>query len=98
VKRTFPILLWVVGAMLLAHVNALAAKPFRASPGDSDGVRDYLNPDTGRFWTMDSYEGDNQDPNSLHKYLYCHGDAVNYKDPTGLSDAGTMPGILGGSV
>jgi RHS repeat-associated protein len=30
----------------------------------------YLNQNTGRFWTMDTDEGDNEDPLSLHKYLY----------------------------
>ena len=29
-------------------------------------VRVYLNPNTGRFWTMDSYEGDQEDALSLH--------------------------------
>ncbi len=43
----------------------------------------YLNPDTGRFWTMDSDEGGNEDPLSLHKYLYCQADPVNKIDPTG---------------
>jgi RHS repeat-associated protein len=43
----------------------------------------YLNPNTGRFWTMDSYEGDNEDPLSLHKYLYGGDDPVNVTDPSG---------------
>ena len=36
----------------------------------------YYQPQTGRFWTMDSVEGDNQDPLSLHKYSFC-GDSPN---------------------
>ncbi len=44
----------------------------------------YLNPNTGRFWTMDSYSGNNEDPLSLHKYLYCQADPVNNVDPSGL--------------
>jgi RHS repeat-associated protein len=32
----------------------------------------YLNPDSGRFWSMDSYEGRGRDPLSLHKYLYAN--------------------------
>ena len=44
----------------------------------------YLNPNTGRFWTMDSYEGSQSDPLSLHKYLYCHANPVNRLDPSGL--------------
>lgn len=43
----------------------------------------YLNPNTGRFQTMDSYEGNTQDPASLHKYTYCHDSPVNNADPSG---------------
>ncbi len=32
---------------------------------------------------MDSYEGNSQDPQSLHKYLYAHANPVNGWDPTG---------------
>jgi RHS repeat-associated protein len=47
------------------------------------GVRDYLNPNTGRFWSMDSFEGSSSDPHSLHKYLYVHCDPVDGSDPSG---------------
>jgi RHS repeat-associated protein len=43
----------------------------------------YMNTATGRFWTMDSYEGNSSDPLSLHKYLYAGADPVNNVDPTG---------------
>ncbi len=43
----------------------------------------YLNPATGRFWTMDSYEGAHSDPASLHKYLYANADPLNRLDPSG---------------
>jgi RHS repeat-associated protein len=43
----------------------------------------YLNPDTGRFWTTDTFAGSNEDPLSLHKYLYCQNDPVNGVDPSG---------------
>ena len=43
----------------------------------------YLNPNTGRFWTMDSFEGSNEDPLSLHKYLYAHNDPIMMVDPSG---------------
>ena len=42
-----------------------------------------MNPLTGRFWSADSYEGSQSDPQSLHKYLYCGGDGVNCIDPNG---------------
>jgi hypothetical protein len=53
-------------------------------PERSFSMRDYLNPNTGRFWTMDSYAGDNEDPLSLHKYLYCEANPVSNLDPSGL--------------
>ena len=34
----------------------------------------YLNSSTGRFWSMDRYEGNDESPLSLHKYLYAQGD------------------------
>jgi RHS repeat-associated protein len=43
----------------------------------------YYQPQLGRFWTMDSYEGSRSDPQSLHKYLYVHGNPVNGVDPSG---------------
>jgi len=43
----------------------------------------WMNPQTGRFWTMDSYEGNPEDTQSLHKYTYAHADPVNRIDPTG---------------
>ena len=51
----------------------------------------YYNPQIGRFWTMDSYEGSIEDPLSLHRYLYCHANPVNGIDPSGYGveyDAG----------
>ncbi len=43
----------------------------------------YYQPQTGRFWTMDSEEGNNEDPLSLHKYLYAADTPVNNIDPSG---------------
>ena len=37
----------------------------------------YLNTDVGRFWTRDTFAGDNEDPLSLHKYLYAQDDPVD---------------------
>jgi RHS repeat-associated protein len=45
----------------------------------------YWNPGTGRFWTMDTFAGNNEDPLSLHKYLYGADDPVNEIDPLGQS-------------
>jgi hypothetical protein len=38
---------------------------------------------TGRFQTMDSFEGTQENPQTLHKYLYVADDPVNGTDPTG---------------
>ena len=43
----------------------------------------YLNVDSGRFMTMDTYEGNNNIPLSLHKYIYAHNNPINKIDPTG---------------
>ena len=43
----------------------------------------YLNPDSGRFWSMDSYEGRRNDPISLHKYAYANANPVSFVDPSG---------------
>ncbi len=43
----------------------------------------YYNQNTGRFNRMDPFAGNNQDPQSLHKYLYVHNNPVNGFDPTG---------------
>ena len=52
----------------------------------------YLNPNTGRFWSMDTYEGTQSDPLSLHKYLYAHGDPINLADPSGYDANFTLVG------
>src|SRR5204863_6740037 len=50
----------------------------------------YLNPATGRFMTMDSFEGGQSDPLSLHKYLYGADNPVNSIDPSGHETLETM--------
>ncbi len=43
----------------------------------------YLNVSTGRFSSMDTYEGDAASPFSLHKYLYTADDPIDLVDPEG---------------
>ncbi|MDE5778072.1 MAG: hypothetical protein K2I10_06140, partial [Lachnospiraceae bacterium] len=43
----------------------------------------YMNPSTGTFISMDTYEGSIYDPDTLHKYLYANGNPVKYSDPSG---------------
>jgi RHS repeat-associated protein len=45
----------------------------------------FYNPAVARFTQMDSFSGDIQSPQSLHKYLYCQDDPVNFTDPSGQS-------------
>ena len=51
---------------------------------------------TGRFNRLDPFFGNTNDPQSLHKYLYVHGDPVNGVDPTGLAfiDDLSLQGIV----
>ena len=46
----------------------------------------YLNVTTGRFWSMDAYDGIDQEPLSLHKYLYASASPVDRLDPSGNDD------------
>jgi RHS repeat-associated protein len=51
----------------------------------------YLDMHLGRFWGMDTEEGDDDDPVSLHKYLYTEADPIDGLDPSGHDDlAGVM--------
>ena len=44
----------------------------------------WYDPSSGRFTSLDPFAGNNEDPQSLHKYLYCHANPVNGTDPSGL--------------
>lgn len=43
----------------------------------------WMNTGTGRFYTMDTFAGNNDQPMSLHKYLYCNDNPLNGIDPAG---------------
>ena len=45
----------------------------------------YYNIAAGSFFTEDSYLGDIREPLTLNRYVYCEGNPVNYKDPSGKS-------------
>ena len=57
----------------------------------------YYDPKTGRFNRLDPFWGNASDPQSLHKYTYCHGDPVNHVDPSGLFLAIALSGTGIGS-
>ncbi len=43
----------------------------------------YYDQSNSRFTTLDPYSGNTSDPQSLHKYTYCHADPINAIDPSG---------------
>jgi RHS repeat-associated protein len=43
----------------------------------------YMDPSSGRFWSMDSFEGLSHSPITLHKYVYANLDPANAIDPSG---------------
>jgi hypothetical protein len=43
----------------------------------------YYDTTTGRFNQRDTFSGYNDDPQSIHKYLYCTGDPIDCIDPSG---------------
>ncbi len=43
----------------------------------------YMDTSTGRFISMDTYQGTINDPVSLHKYLYANSNPITYFDPSG---------------
>lgn len=45
----------------------------------------FYDPSSGRFNARDTFLGNNFDPQSLHKYAYCHCDPVNRRDWSGRS-------------
>lgn len=54
----------------------------------------YLNPSTGRFVSRDSFEGFQNNPFSLHRYLYANANPINKIDPSGNFSVGSvMAGI-----
>ena len=71
----------------LDDVVALTTLLYSGEQTDATGLQylraRYYNPNTGWFNTLDPFAGSMNDPLTLHKYLYCHGDGINYVDPTG---------------
>ena len=63
----------------------------------------YLNVSTGRFWSMDAFEGDPEAPLSLHKYLFVGADPIDAVDPSGydfgdIAISLAIQGVLSASV
>ena len=54
----------------------------------------WYDPLNGRFNRTDLFFGNLQDPQSLHKYLYCHANPVNATDPSGKLFSNRTYGIF----
>ena len=56
----------------------------------------YMDTNTGRFISQDTYAGSTADPTSLHKYLYANSNPVSNSDPSGYSTlTGTQAAMAG---
>ncbi|MBI3881913.1 MAG: hypothetical protein HY301_17860 [Verrucomicrobia bacterium] len=66
----------------LQFISGLLAAAFFLAPGNLHAR--WLSAQTGRFQTMDSYEGEKEMPQSQHKYVFGHTDPVNKTDPSGF--------------
>jgi RHS repeat-associated protein len=92
--------LWtlVLASFILAPFTAPAlGRQYGTFLKPNPGARVYLNPNTGRFWTMDSYEGIPFEPISLNKFIYGADNPANIVDPSGHDgDVITLGGTLGG--
>jgi len=91
------------GTLIASNGPPQTAHLYCAEPLDSNfglyyNRARYLNTGTGRFWTRDTYEGDQEDPRSLHKYLYAQDDPVNRIDPFGLDSYLVLYGQAGGGA
>ena len=73
----------------IAVSNRLSSLGYSGETFDAASQQQYLraryyNPTNGRFNRLDPFAGNNQDPQSLNKYVYVHGDPIQGTDPTGL--------------
>ena len=61
----------------------------------------YYDPENGRFLTEDTYRGEVKKPDTLHLYVYCKNNPINYVDPSGhfLISTAVLIGVgVGGIV
>jgi RHS repeat-associated protein len=54
----------------------------------------YYDPAIGRLRSFDGYVGDPNEPQTLHKYLYCHANPINLVDPSGQSSISEFLTVL----
>ncbi len=72
---------------LLAATTDLTRFLYSGEQTDKSGLQylraRYYNPGNGRLNRLDPFAGNISDPQSLHKYLYGHGDPISNIDPSG---------------
>ena len=66
------------------------AQQFDGASGDYYLRARYYNQSSGRFISQDPYGGSNNDPVSLHRYLYAANDPVDYYDLSGRETEGEV--------
>ena len=79
----------------IAVTDRLSSLGYSGEHFDAKAGQQYLrarfyNPANGRFNRLDPFAGNNQDPQSLHKYAYVHGDPIGNVDPSGLRSLGSV--------
>ena len=84
----------------IAVTDRLSSLGYSGEHFDAKAGQQYLrarfyNPSNGRFNRLDPFVGNNQDPQSLHKYAYVHADPIGKVDPTGLF---SISGMLAGTT
>jgi RHS repeat-associated protein len=67
---------------------ALSVFQYSGEPLDQHLMMQYLDARyydfaTGRFNRLDPFSGNQLNPLTLHRYVFCHGDGINFDDPTG---------------
>lgn len=60
-----------------------AGEEFVASEGLYYLRARYMNVQSGRFLTRDTFNGVNRKPSTLHKYIYAEADPIDKRDPSG---------------
>lgn len=86
-------------AQSIAVTNRLSNLGYSGEHFDAKAAQQYLrarfyNPANGRFNRLDPFAGNMEDPQSLHKYAYVHGDPIRNSDPSGKFSVASMSSAL----
>ena len=84
---------------LLAHTGtdpqpyAFTGDPLDPNSGFQYHRARWMDPKTGRFASIDPWEGNSFDPPTLHRYLYGANDPLNKVDPSGRQSMGELAAV-----